>query len=82
MKLEIVPCYTCIVRSVCDGYNCDKISWFDISKCYNLREDFIREFKDKVIWYWISRNQTLSEDFIREFQNVVRWKWIFDCQKL
>lgn len=41
----------------------DDVDWYDISKNYNISEDFIREFQDKVKWDSISANQKLSEEF-------------------
>ncbi len=84
MRIETVPCYTCIVRFTCDGENseeCDKINWEMLSGYQTLSEDFIREFEDKVDWFEISIHQKLSEDFIREFEDRVYWYYIFKHQK-
>ena len=57
-------------------------NWNSVSKCQNLSESFIREFKDKVEWEYISKYQNLSEDFIREFRDKVDWDYISEYQKL
>ena len=46
-----------------------KIEWGCISRCQNLSEDFIREFRNKVSWPWISKHQKLSNEFIEEFKD-------------
>ena len=60
----------------------DEVSWYRISRCQKLSEDFIREFKNKVYWCRISKYQKLSENFIREFQYEVDWDKISIYQNL
>ena len=58
------------------------MSWYRITRCQKLSEDFIREFSDRVDWNYISTCQKLSENFIREFKHKVNWPDISIYQKL
>ncbi len=78
MKIKDVPCYTCIVRSTCEGIDCDMINWWNVSKGKGLSENFIREFQDKVNWTWISISQKLTECFIREFHSHINGERMVD----
>ncbi len=81
-SIESIPCRTCIVRAVCNGKTCPKISWYIISKHKTLTENFIKEYQDKVDWDEIVKHQALSEDFIKEFINNLYWPWISRYQIL
>ena len=36
------------IREMIKEKGIDNIDWSEISKCYSLSEDFIREFKDRL----------------------------------
>jgi len=60
----------------------DDHSWWEISRFYNLDDDFIREFPDQLDWQTMSEFQSLSESIISEFRYDVDWITIYRTQKL
>ena len=49
------------------------INWDELSTMYNLREDFMYEFKDKLIWEKISLYQKMSEPFMISMKEYLDW---------
>lgn len=56
--------------------------WSNVSKNYNLSEEFIDQYSGRLDWYYISYYQKLSQYTIEKYKHLVSWRVISQCQKL
>lgn len=52
----------------------DVLDWFFVSKCQDLSESLLREFRHKIDWKAIDNTHSFSLEFIREFKKELDLK--------
>lgn len=59
----------------------DKISWYFLSKWYNITQEFIQRFQNQDLdWQYITDAMDLTEQFIQKYQSKLNMKQIV-CDK-
>lgn len=62
----------------CMRHLCNSLLWSDISHRHDLKEDFIREFKNSINWKALSgsANLVLDDNFLMEYEDKLDWHYI------
>lgn len=59
----------------------DKISWYFLSRWYNITQEFIQRFQHQDLdWQYITDAMDLTEQFIQKYQSKLNMKQIV-CDK-